>query len=335
MKALVTANFTDKGLARLRKHMEVVYEPWGDTKKIILSDEMAEKLIALAADVLILEADLCHEEVFEAVELKMIGVCRGDPLNVDVEMATEKGVPVFYTPGRNADAVADLTVGFMLCLARKIVPIHNLLAQGEYNPEDPEEYMALYKKMTGFELKAKTVGIVGLGAIGRAVARRIQAFGARTLVYDPYVKDKTLKELGAEAVPLEHLFSISDIITIHAAVTDETEGMITRDLLLKMKPSAFFLNLARTELVDQDELVQILKDKKIAGGAFDVFPSEPPQKDEPLLHLDNVIVTPHIGGATEEVIQHQSDMIVNDMEAYLGGKTPRYLFNPEILERKR
>ncbi len=335
MKALVTANFSDKGLARLRKHMDVVYEPWGESKKIILSDEMAEKLTALGADVVIIEADLCHEEVFETVELKMVGVCRGDPLNVDVEMATEKGVPVFYTPGRNADAVADLTVGFMLCLARKIIPIHNLLTQGEYNPEDPEEYMGLYKKMTGFELNATTVGIVGMGAIGRAVARRLQAFGTKIIAYDPYMKNRTLKELGAESVLLDELFKRSDIITIHAAVTDETEGMITKEILEKMKPSAFFLNLARSELVNQDALVQILTDKKIAGAAFDVFPSEPPQKDEPLLHMDNVIVTPHIGGATEEVIQHQSDMIVNDMEAYLEGKSPRYLLNPDILERKR
>ena len=167
MKAFITANFSEEGLARLRKHMEIVYEPWGETQKLFLADELAEKLKSIGADVIIIETDLCHEEVFEAVNLKMIGVCRGEPLNVDTDLATEKGIPVFYTPGRNADAVADLTLGFMLCLARKIVWVNNLLTSGKYNPEDPADYMRIMKTMTGFELGAKTVGIVGFGAIGR------------------------------------------------------------------------------------------------------------------------------------------------------------------------
>lgn len=335
MKALITANFSEDGLERLKRYMEIVYEPWRETKKVILSDEMAEKLLALGADVLILEADLCHEEVFDAVELKMIGVCRADPLNVDIELATEKGIPVFYTPGRNADAVADLTICFMLCLARKLVPIHNMLIKGEYRPEDPSQYMELYRSMTGFELGGKAVGIVGFGAIGQRVAKRLVGFGSKILVYDPYVKDELIYHHNAERVSIEELFERSDIITLHVAVTEETEGMITRSLLERMKPNAFFINTARTELVDQSALVEILKEKKIAGGAFDVFQSEPPKPDDPILHLDNVIVTPHIGGATEDVIVHQSDMIVSDIEAYLEGRTPRHIYNPEVLERKR
>jgi phosphoglycerate dehydrogenase-like enzyme len=335
MKALVTANFSEDGLARLEKLMEVTYEPWGDSRKITLSDELAERLKSLGADVVIIEADLCHEEVFEEVDLKMIGVCRGDPLNVDVELATEKGIPVFYTPGRNADAVADLTLGFMLCLSRRIIELHNLLTGPDYIMEEPDDYLKIYRKYTGFELGSRTVGIVGFGAIGRGVARRLQGFGANVLAYDPFVNDELLKDYGAERVELKELFSKSDIITLHVAVTDETEGMITRELLERMKPSAYFLNLARTELVDQAALVEILKDKRIAGGAFDVFTSEPPQKNDPLLGLDNVIVTPHLGGATEDVIKHQTDMIVGDMEAYLKGMQPVHIYNPEVLEKKK
>ncbi len=335
MKALVTANFSEDALERLKKHMEVVYEPWGDSRKITLSDELAGKLKSLGADVVIIEADLCHEEVFEEVDLKIIGVCRGDPLNVDEEMASERGVPIFYTPGRNADAVADLTIGHMLCLARRIIQLHNLLTGPDYQMEEPDDYLKLYKAYMGFELGGKTVGIVGFGAIGRAVAKRLKGFGSRILAYDPFVKKEALDEYGAEAASLEDLFSRSDIITLHAAVTDDTEGMITKELLERMKPTAYFLNLARTELVDQEALIEILKAKKIAGGAFDVFKSEPASKDDPLLSLDNVIVTPHLGGATEDVIRHQSDMIVDDIEAYLAGRPPRHIFNPQVLEKNK
>lgn len=335
MKALITANFSPDGIERLKKWMEVVYEPWGDKNQILMSDEMAERLKQTGADVLILEADLCHEEVFEAVDLKMIGVCRGDPLNVDVEMASEKGIPVFYTPGRNADAVADLTLAFMLCLMRKVVSVALMMAQGRYEPEDPEQYMKLRNEMTGFELGGKTIGLVGFGAIGRKVARRLSGFGSRVIAYDPFVKKGIFSEFNVEPVSLEELFRISDIVSIHTALTDDTEGLIKREHLELMKPSAYFVNTARAELVDCKALVELLKSNKIAGAAVDVFLSEPPQKDDPFLNLPNVIATPHIGGATREVFEHQSEMIVNDIEAYLLGRTPKYLYNPEILEKKK
>ncbi len=334
MKALVTANFTEQGLERLRSHMEVVYEPWGLTGKLILSDDMAEKLKQLSADVLILEVDLCHEEVFEECKMSLVGCCRGDPLNVDVETATEQGVPVFYTPGRNADAVADLTLGFMLCQARQIIPINNMLLSGNFNPDDPDQFMKMYKDMKGFELRGKTVGIVGMGAIGRGVARRLKAFGSRILASDPFVEPAVFDELSAEKVELEELFSKSDFVTLHAAATDDNQGLITRDLIEMMKPSAFFLNLARTELVDQDALYEALKEKRIAGAALDVFYTEPPQKDDRMLGLGNVIATPHIGGNTEDVIRHQTDMIMHDVEAWLKNDKPRHIINPEVLGKK-
>ena len=335
MKAFVTANFSKEGLDRLRKLMDVHYEPWGETQHLYMADELAEKLKEISADVIIIETDLCHEEVFEQVELKMIGVCRGEPLNVDTDLATQKGVPVFFTPGRNADAVADLTLGFMLCVARKIIPAHNMLAQGKYNPEEPKDHMLMIKSMTGFELGAKTIGIVGFGAIGRGVARRLKGFGPRIVAYDPFLKPEVFDEFGAMSVSLEDLFARSDIVTIHAAINEKTEGMITKELLLKLKPTAYFLNLARAELVDCDALIDLLKNHKIAGAAVDVFLSEPPQKDDPFLNLDNCIVTPHLGGATAEVVMHQTNMIMNDIEAYLGGKRPRFIYNPEVLRKQK
>ena len=335
MKAFVTANLSEQGLERLRKRMEVVYEPWGETRKLYMADELGEKLKALAADVVIIETDLCHEEVFESVNLKMIGVCRGEPLNVDVELATQKGIPVFNTPGRNADAVADLTIGFMLCLARKIVSTNNLLLSGKYDPEDPEDYMRLMQQFTGDELGALSIGIVGFGAIGKKVAKRLSGFGSKLLVYDPFVKPEVFAEFGVNSVDLEELFRKSDMITIHAAINDETEGMITGELLKLMKPRAYFLNLARAELVDCDTLLDLLKNKKIAGAALDVFMEEPPKKEDPFLNLDNVVVMPHLGGASHQVKDHQSTMILNDFEAYLDGRRPVNICNPEVLRKKK
>ena len=332
MKALITANFTAWGIKQLERYMEVIYQPWTETNKIILSDQMAEKLKQLGADILILEVDLCHEEVFEQVDLKLVGVCRGDPLNVDVELATEKGVPVLYTPGRNAQAVADLTLGFMLCLARKIVPIHNLLVQGKYNPEDYKEYMEWYKQMTGMELAGKIVGIIGLGAIGRQVAKRLAGFDARIWAYDPFVPEEVFNRFQAERKSLEEIFSKADFITLHLPLNDETEGIITRQLLERIKPGAYFLNLARAELVDNQALLELLREKKIAGAGIDVFLDEPPEPDNPFFQLDNVVVTPHIGGATKEVVEHQTEMLVRDILAWLEGKKPRYILNPQVLE---
>lgn len=335
MKAFITANLTQQGLDRLQNRMEVVYEPWGETRKLYMADELAEKLKELGADVIIIETDLCHEEVFEAINLKMIGVCRGEPLNVDVELATSKGIPVFNTPGRNADAVADLTLGFMLCLARKIVSTNNLLFSGKYDPEDPEDYMRLMQQFTGDELGALQVGIVGFGAIGKKVAKRLSGFGSKILVFDPFVEPEVFEELGVKSVSLEDLFRKSDMVTIHAAINDKTEGMITGELLRLMKPSAYFLNLARAELVDCDTLLDLLKNKKIAGAALDVFMEEPPKNDDPFFSLDNVIALPHLGGASHQVKEHQTNMIVNDFEAFLDGRRPMNICNPEVLRKKK
>jgi D-3-phosphoglycerate dehydrogenase len=333
MKVLVTASFTEEGLTRLRDEfkMEVVYEPWKKRNKLLMSDELAEKLKEVGADAVILEVDLCHEEVFESVPLKFIGDCRGDPLNVDLDEATARKIPVFYTPGRNADAVADLALGFMLCHLRKVIPIHNSLVSGKFAPEDPADFMRLLGEMTGWELGSRTVGIVGLGAIGAKVARRAAAFDARLLGHDPFAPAARFAELKVEKVELERLFRESDIITLHAAVTDDTEGMITAELIKMMKPTALFINLARMELVNEDALYQALKDHKIGGAAIDVFMKEPPGKDERFLALDNVIVTPHIGGATHDVIRHQTDIILDDLAAYLKGEKPKFCANPEAL----
>ncbi|HUT52157.1 MAG TPA: NAD(P)-dependent oxidoreductase [bacterium] len=336
MKVLVTAAFTDQGLDRLRNElkMDVVYDPWRAHNRILMSDELALRLQAEKAEAVILEVDLCHDEVFEAVDLKFVGCCRGEPLNVDVDTATEKGVPVFFTPGRNADAVADLALCFMLCHLRKVVPIHNLLTSGDFNPDSVDEFMAMLTGWTGFELGGRVVGIVGLGAVGSAVARRVKAFGSKIIAYDPFAPAERFSQFDAEKVELLDVFKRAGIVTLHAADLDENQGMITRQHLAAMKPDAVFLNLARSSLVDNDALYEALQNHRIAGAGLDVFSSEPPKKDDRFLSLDNVIVTPHVGGMTHDVIRHQTDIIIADVAAFLSGKKPRFCANPEVLKKK-
>lgn len=335
MKALITAPFHEEGLEKLRPHMEIQYENYRDTGKIFFQEEeLIEKIRETGADVLIIEADLVHEEVFDAGLLKIVGCCRGDPLNVSQEDATKHGVPIFYAPGRNADAVADLTLGFMLDLARNTVLVNLRLRSGKLKIEDPRDIMKAFNKYGGFELGGATVGLVGLGAVGKKVAERLKAFGARVLVHDPYVSEEVLNGCGAEAATLEDLMKSADIVSLHCPETDETEGMIGEKEFSLMKPTAHFVNTARSFLTDEDALLKALQDGRIRGAALDVFNKEPLQGDNPFLELDNVICTPHLGGATRDVIRHQSHMIADDIVRFLNNEPPCHIWNPEVLEAK-
>src|SRR5213083_2814328 len=171
MRALITASFDDAAKARLARHMDVVHEDWKARGSIYFDGaQLARRIREVGADVLIVEADLVHAEVLEAVPLKLIGCCRGDPVNVDLELATAKGVPVFHAPGRNADAVADLTLAFMLALLRHLPAIQDAFRGGTVRLDSTGDYLALYTRFTGAELGGRTVGLVGLGAVGREVA---------------------------------------------------------------------------------------------------------------------------------------------------------------------
>ncbi len=333
MRALVTASFDDAAKVRLARHMEVVHEDWKVRQAIYFDGaEFAERIRQVGADVLILEADLVHAEVLETCPLKMIGCCRGDPVNIDLELATRKGIPVFHTPGRNADAVADLTLAFMLALARHLAAIHETFAPGAERMAGAGDYLKMYARFTGFELGGRTVGVVGLGAVGREVAARLLAFKARVRAYDPYVQEPPA---GVELVSLETLLRESDIVSLHAPVTPETQNLLSRERLALLKPSAYVVNTARAALTDEDALYAMLRDGRLAGAALDVLTDEPLQPGNRFLGLPNVIVTPHIGGATVDVVRHQSEIVVDAIERWLRGERPRWIANPAVLERPR
>ena len=333
MKALITASFDPAARTRLGRHMQVVHEDWKERQAIYFDGaQFAKRITEVGADVLIVEADLVHAEVLEACPLTMIGVCRGDPINVDIDLATQKGIPVFHTPGRNADAVADLTLAFMLALARHLSAVWATYRGGEATRiEQASDYLEMYTRFTGVELGGLTVGLVGLGAVGREVAARLAGFGSRVVAYDPYVQEPPA---GVVLRDLDTLLREADIVSLHAPVTPETRGLLSADRLALMKPTAFFVNTARAALTDEDALYELLRAGKLAGAALDVLAEEPLQPGNRFVALPNVIVTPHLGGATSDVTRHQSDIVVEAMERWLRGERPRWIANPAVLERR-
>ena len=335
MKALVTATFDSAGLERLRRHMQVEYSDWRVHRRIFFNGvEFAQRIRDVGADVLIVEADLVHDDVFDQCDLKLIGCCRGDPINIGIERATNQGVPVLFTPARNADAVADLALGYMLAMLRNIVTVNVLLRQGEMRFQSTADYLGAYERYGGFELGGMTVGIVGLGAIGRAVAKRLIGFGTRILAYDPHVDARVFAAHQVESVSVDDLMKQSDIVTVHCPEMPETFGLIGRREVGLLRRGAYVLNLARASIVDEDALYDALKSGHLAGAALDVFREEPVQLGNRFLELPNVLVSPHLGGATRDVVRHQSRMIVDDIEAYLRGERPVHIVNPEVLEAR-
>ena len=332
MKAYITATFDSDALEHLRRSMEVVYEDWRQTHKLYFSgEEFAERIRKTGADILIVEADLVHDEVIEGCGLKMIGAARGDPLNIRVDLATERKIPVFFAPARNAQAVAELTVGFMLCTARRIHEVYHEIRSGQLRFEDGEDYFGGYQRYTGIELEGKTVGVVGFGAIGQRVARILGGFGCRIIAFDPYAQEGSYQKLSAQRVDLDTLVRECDILTVHCPEAPETDDLINADRVRALKPGAYVMNLARARVVNEDALYEGLKSGRIAGAGLDVLSHEPVQADNRFLQLSNVVILPHYGGNTRETVVRQSRMIVEAMEDYQAGRRPKNICNPEVL----
>ena len=314
--------------------MPVVHEDWRERRRIYFdAAQFNERIAAVGADVLIVEADLVHEDVLNAHSLRLIGCCRGDPINIGVARATELGIPVLFAPGRNADAVADLTLGFMLALARHIYTVNWLLKSGQMTFNATGDYLEVYGRYGGFELGGVTVGVVGFGAIGRRVVQRLRAFGSRVLVYDPFVPADAVHAAGADPADLDTLVRGVDVLTLHCPDTPENYGLISADRIRSMKRGAYLLNLARAAIVDDEALYGALRDGHLAGAALDVFADEPVRPENRYVQLPNVLVSPHLGGATRDVVQHQTDLIVDGIEVWLRGQRPQYIANAAVLDR--
>lgn len=293
-----------------------VREYWGDPQDIIDRLEGVNILVVHTAPV--------TAEVIEAgKDLEAIACCRGGPVNVNVSAATERGIPVLYTPGRNADGVADLAIGLMIAEARHIARAHSYLKQGVW------KHFPLEKSI---ELLGKTVGIVGFGNVGRKVSERAKGgFGMKVLVFDPYVPKEEIEEAGGESVDLETLLRESDFVSLHCRLPPGTKALIGEKELLLMKETAYLINTARGNALDYAAAYQALKSKRIAGAAFDVYDKEPITPDNPLIKLDNVTLTPHIGGMTKEGISLRAvEILSEDLERLIKGERPKHVQNPSV-----
>jgi len=325
----VTATLDEWGLDALSHVGEVSYEGFGERKRLLAGRKLVRALEGF--DVFVTEVDQVRARVLEQVDgLRVIACCRADPVNVDVDTATEKGILVLRAPGRNAHAVADLTLTLMLMSLRNLPQAMRLLRE-EDGPQGMVKMAVAFFDLKGHELWGKTVGIIGLGAVGREVAKRVVGFDARLVVYDPYVSGDVADRFGAKLVDLGTLLRQADVVSVHAPLTDETRGMLGPEEFGLMKPTAHFINTARAELTDEDALLEALQEGIISGAALDVFAQEPPAVDHPLLQLPNVIATPHIGGNTHEIPAHQSRIVVSDLERLFRGERPLHVVNPETL----
>jgi len=241
-----------------------------------------------------------------------------DRSRIDLEAAKEHKVWVTNMPGCNATSVAELVFGQMIALARHTVEANHAVKQNRWRD---------YVRFLGVELAGKTIGIVGMGNIGTRVALRARAFEMHLLVCDPYIPESHVTALGGRRVGLDELLTESDFVTLHCPLTDETHRMIGERQLALMKSSAYLLNMARGGVVDEDALVRCLGQKRLAGAALDVLENEPPREDHPLVGLDNVIFTPHVGGATREAAKRGEWGAAEEVVRVLEGKSPR---NPVI-----
>jgi len=332
MRILITASFHEDGLKILQQHATVIHEDWRITRHVYWGEELLDKIQAIKADAVIVEADAVTEDVFEGVPLKFVGSARDSPKEVDIESATAHSVPVFYTPGRNADSVADLTVLLILAQARKLITTDRLLRSGKVIINSTEEFASFHDSLKGQELGRSTVGIIGLGQIGGRVAQRLQGFGTRVLFYDPHVNKEQGIQINAEKTELETLMRESDFITLHTQATPETFRMIGKEQLAWMKPTAHLINTARSAIIDENALFEAIQMGRIAGAGLDVHSREPVGSDNRFLQFDNVTVTPHIGGNTLDVVYRQSMILASDIDRFLKGETPKYLANPEVLK---
>lgn len=296
---------------------EVIYNPYGRPLKAAEVRRLLNDVDGYIAGV-----DEIDSSALEAADRLRIIARYGVGIDrLDVAAATAKGIVVTNTPGANSAAVAELTIAFILSLARHIIRANKAVRHGEWPVLD------------GIGIRGKTIGLIGFGSVGREVASRLKGFDCRLLAFDPYVEMEIADKYGARLVPLETLACEADFVSLHAPATDATVGMVNERFLSLMKKGAFLINTARGNLVNEPALITALENGHIQGAALDCFSQEPPDKKSRLFQLPSVIVTPHTAAHTDDAVNQMGWTALGCCLAVLRGERPEHVVNPEVLQQ--
>ncbi len=318
---LIPDNLDKAGLDLLKSRSDVTIQA---------AEKMSRDEVITAipnADVLIIRSATKVDKAMldAAPKLALVGRAGVGVDNVDLAAATERGVVVMNAPDGNTIATAELAFALMLSLVRAIPAAHNSMQAGKWDR----------KNFMGSQLQGKTLGIVGFGRVGRAIAKRALAFEMSVVTYDPYVSPEAPMAMGVTPVSLDDLYARSDFITLHAVGTPENRKMINAESIAKMKPGVRIINAARGSLIDEQALAQAIKDGKVGGAGIDVYSEEPPKPGNPLIGLPTVINTPHLGASTYEAQDAVAVQIVEQVLDALFGKQYKNVVNPAVLEKQK
>jgi phosphoglycerate dehydrogenase-like enzyme len=311
LSALITCEVTDEFLENLKtRGIDFELAGWGVTGIVMSPEELLER--ARNCEILIVEIEELNSGVLSQLKsVKFIGVSRGTPVNVDLDFCKKNEIAVVSTPGRNADSVADYCLGVMLDLTRKISSSSRHLMHKGWLYDGKLPYLAF----RGNQLGSLTIGLYGYGQIGERVAKRLKhGFGSNVIFYDPFV---TSSEFAEQVSSLEELFTQSDVLSLHAPVVATTKNTVTRDLLQKLGRDGVLINSARADLVVEDDLFEALSHGEISGAALDVYWSEPIDKSSRWIGLTNVLCTPHIAGASLNVVTNHCAAVLKGLDQWL------------------
>lgn len=240
---------------------------------------------------------------------------------IDMEAATKLGIAVTNTPGRMSSSVAEMALLLMLCISRRICKFNYKVKKGNW-----------WQKYIGTQIEGKTIGLVGFGQIAQKLAKYLQGFSCNIIAYDKYFDQSTAKKLSVEYSTINQIFEKSDYVSIHVPLTHETTDLINYKLISSMKPSAYLINTSRGGVVNEKDLVMALQENKVAGAGLDVLKKEPVERDNPLLQMDNVIISPHIAAITKETFKAAGICAAENIITIFKGKTPPNILNPEYVK---